>query len=58
MKKTAAGGKIMKLGKGDTVELAVLAKEKEDKPLVYRDVEIDLSKVRAGSKNGKGSKRF
>ena len=48
----------MKLGKGDTVELAVLAKEKEDKPLVYRDVEIDLSKVRAGSKNGKGSKRF
>ena len=58
MKKTAAGGKIMKLGKGDTVELAILAKEKEDKPLVYRDVEIDLSKVRAGSKNGKGSKRF
>ena len=58
MKKTAAGGKVMKLSKEDVVELAVLAREKEDKPLVHRDVEVDLNKVRAGSKNGKGSKRF
>ena len=58
VKKAAAGAKIMKLGKDDVIERAVLANEKEDKPLVHRDVEVDLNKVRAGSKNGKGSKKF
>lgn len=58
MKKGAAGAKIMTLGKEDIVERVVLAGEREEKPLVYRDVEVDLNKVRQGGKYGKGSKRF
>ena len=58
MKKGAAGAKIMTLGKEDIVERVVLAGEREEKPLVYRDVEVDLNKVRPGGKYGKGSKRF
>ncbi len=58
MKKGAAGAKVMTLGKEDLVERVVLAGEKEDKPLVHREVEVDLNKVRPGGKYGKGSKRF
>ena len=58
MKKWAAGAKIMTLGKEDIVERVVLAGEREEEPLVYRDVEVDLNKVRPGGKYGKGSKRF
>ena len=58
MKKAAAGVLGIKLSKEDYVERAVLAKDKEPAPLVHRDTEIDLDKVRAGARNGRGSKRF
>ena len=58
MKKAAAGVAGIKLSKEDYVERAVLAKDKEPAPLVHRDTEIDLDKVRAGARNGRGSKRF
>ena len=57
-KKAAAGVSGIKLSKEDYVERAVLAKDKESAPLVHRDTEIDLEKVRAGVRNGRGSKRF
>ena len=57
-KKAAAGVSGIKLSKEDYVESAVLAKDKESAPLVHRDTEIDLEKVRAGVRNGRGSKRF
>ena len=57
-KKAAAGVAGIKLSKEDYVERAVLAKDKEPAPLVHRDTEIDLDKVRAGARNGRGSKRF
>ena len=37
---------------------AVLAREKEETPLEHREVQIDLNKVRTGTRGGKGSKRF
>ena len=58
MKKQAAGVMGIKLSKEDSVERAVLAKEKEEKPLLHRDTEIDLNSVRTGVRNGRGSKRF
>ncbi len=58
MKKTAAGMQGIKLAKDDLVERAVLCREKETEPLIHRDTEIDLAKVRSGSRNGRGSKRF
>ena len=58
MKKTAVGTQGIKLMKEDLVERAVLACEKEEKPLEHREVQIDLNKVRTGNRGGKGSKRF
>ena len=58
MKKAAAGVQGIKLSKEDLVEAAVLARDKEVKPLVHRDTEIDLNEVRTGVRNGRGSKRF
>ena len=57
-KKAAAGVAGIKLSKEDYVERAVLAKDKEPAPLLHRETEIDLDKVRAGARNGRGSKRF
>ena len=58
MKKQAAGVMGIKLSKEDSVERAALAKEKEEKPLLHRDTEIDLNGIRTGVRNGRGSKRF
>ena len=58
MKKTAVGTQGIKLMKEDLVERAVLAREKEETPLEHREVQIDLNKVRTGTRGGKGSKRF
>ncbi|MBQ8330813.1 MAG: DNA topoisomerase 4 subunit A [Lachnospiraceae bacterium] len=57
-KKAAAGVAGIKLSKEDYVERVVLAKDKEPAPLLHRETEIDLDKVRAGARNGRGSKRF
>ena len=58
LKKTAAGTQGIKLGKDDLVENALLCREQEAEPLVYRETEIDLNKVRTGARNGRGSRRF
>ena len=58
MKKTAVGTQGIKRMKEDLVERAVLAREKEETPLEHREVQIDLNKVRTGTRGGKGSKRF
>ena len=57
-KKAAAGVAGIKLSKEDYVERVVLAKDKEPAPLLHRETEIDLDKVRTGARNGRGSKRF
>ena len=54
----AVGTQGIKLMKEDLVERAVLAREKEETPLEHREVQIDLNKVRTGTRGGKGSKRF
>ncbi len=58
MKKTAAGMQGMKLGKDDLVEKALLIREKEPEPLLYKDTQIDLNKMRTSVRNGKGTKRL
>ncbi len=58
MKKTAAGMQGMKLGKEDMVEKAIMIHDKEAEPLVYKETEVDLNRVRTSVRNGKGTKRF
>lgn len=58
MKKTAAGMQGMKLGKEDLVEKAIMIHDKEAEPLVYKETEVDLNRVRTSVRNGKGTKRF
>ena len=58
MKKTAAGMQGMKLGKEDLVEKAIMTHDKEAEPLVYKETEVDLNRVRTSVRNGKGTKRF
>ena len=58
MKKNAAGMQGIKLSKDDLVERAVLAGDREEAPLEHRDVTIDLNEVRAGKRNGRGSRKF
>ena len=58
MKKTAAGMQGMKLGKEDLVEKAIMIHDKEEEPLVYKETEVDLNRVRTSVRNGKGTKRF
>ncbi len=58
MKKMAAGMQGMKLGKEDLVEKAIMIHDKEAEPLVYKETEVDLNRVRTSVRNGKGTKRF
>ena len=58
MKKTAAGMQGIKLGKEDLVEKAIMIHDKEAEPLVYKETEVDLNRVRTSVRNGKGTKRF
>ena len=58
MKKMAAGMQGMKLGKEDMVEKAIMIHDKEAEPLVYKETEVDLNRVRTSVRNGKGTKRF
>ena len=57
MKKTAAGGKGIKLQKKDVVENVYLFEEGKESKVIYKDKELTLNRLKQSSRGGSGNKQ-